>query len=105
MITATYITMASPLSKSSFPSFHNDEEVKERPLSKVKPTQRPGSSGTKGRPTSASRALKNANQAYGGGPSVGKAAGLDSAQNDVLLSSMTRYVTIVKFYVVPSDYA
>ena len=81
--------MSSPLSKSSFPSFHNDEEIREKPVSKVKSVQRPGTGSTKGRPTSASRALKNANQAYGGGQSSGKAAGLDAAQNDVL-NNMTR---------------
>lgn len=81
--------MASPISKSSFPAFQSDDEDNYKLPPKPKPSKRPASGNTKARPTSASRALKHANQIYGGSNST-KSAVRDVQSNDPLLTHMSR---------------
>jgi hypothetical protein len=76
--------MASPTSKSSFPGFQNEEDNILKALGKLKPApKKPGSSSTKGRPYSASRALKSANHFYGVSATAQKVPGAErNTQNE-----------------------
>ena len=82
--------MTSPISKSSFPAFQSDDEENFKAPVKSKSLKRPATSNTKGRPNSASRTLKHANQIYGGDSNNAKPTVRDVPMNDPLLTHMTR---------------